>query len=54
MNEVLTTRQVADELKIHINSVRKYIKQGRLRAAKFGKMHRVRRTDLEDFLNSLS
>jgi excisionase family DNA binding protein len=51
---LLTAKQVAAELKVHINTVWKYILNGQLKAHKLGsgpRGHwRVRREDLEAFL----
>jgi len=41
--------QVAELLDLHVKTVRAYIRDGRLRAARIGKQYRVRRQDLEAF-----
>ncbi|MFJ9553526.1 helix-turn-helix domain-containing protein [Nocardiopsis sp. NPDC101807] len=41
--------QVAELLDLHVKTVRAYIRDGRLRAARIGKQYRVRRQDLEEF-----
>jgi excisionase family DNA binding protein len=41
---------IADELGVDVQTVRRWIQSGRLRAFKPGKEYRVRETDLEEFL----
>lgn len=45
-----TPQQVADILDINYQTVLKYIKEGKLKAAKIGSNYRIRREDLERFL----
>jgi excisionase family DNA binding protein len=51
--EVLTAEQVADELKVNIRRVYKWIQDGELLATDLGSParpnYRIGRTDLEDF-----
>lgn len=51
--EILTARQVADELKVHIGRVYKWIQDGELVATDLGTAarhnYRITRTALEDF-----
>lgn len=51
--EVLTAQQVADELKVHIGRVYKWIQEGDLVATDLGTLarhnYRINRSDLEDF-----
>jgi excisionase family DNA binding protein len=51
--EVLTAQQVADELKVHIGRVYKWIQDGELIATDLGTSarhnYRINRSDLEDF-----
>jgi excisionase family DNA binding protein len=51
-DELLTTSQVAEELKIDVKTVRKWINNGELEASDLGREYRVRRRDLEAFLES--
>ena len=51
MDEILTAEQVAQVLKIHQFTVLKFIKQGKLKASKLGRMYRIRRVDVEKFLD---
>jgi excisionase family DNA binding protein len=48
---ILTADQVARILQIHPFTVLKYIKQGKLKGSKLGKMYRIRESDVEAFLN---
>ena len=47
--EMLTIRQVADELKVHYETVRGWIQSGELVALDIGRGYRISRIDLEDF-----
>ena len=49
--ELLTTKQVADELGIHLNTVYRLIANGNLKAKRLGpKLLRVDKSDLEKFM----
>jgi excisionase family DNA binding protein len=50
----LTVEEIADSLKVHPNTVRRWIKQGELTAAAFGGKtgYRIRERDLEAFLQA--
>jgi len=56
MNGLLTAPEVADRLKLHINTVRKYIKEGKLKAFKYSDNSRWRITseELEKFIQRRS
>ena len=45
----LSADEVADELGLHVRTVRAYIRDGRLRAARVGKQYRITRADLAAF-----
>ena len=47
-----TIQEVADLLSVHKDTIRRAIKQGRLKAAKIGKEYRVSKLDLEHFYKS--
>lgn len=49
--KILTPDQVAQILQVHPFTVLKFIKQGRLKASKLGRVYRIRESDLEGFLN---
>src|SRR5258708_5910048 len=50
-DELMTTEEIAQELKYHIETVRKWIREGKLKATRINrKEYRVRRSELERFL----
>ncbi|MFC1747990.1 helix-turn-helix domain-containing protein [Pseudomonadota bacterium] len=51
--DILTSEQVAQILQVHPFTVLKFIKQGKLRASKLGRVYRIRRSDVDAFLESL-
>lgn len=53
METFLTVEQVASKLQIHWQTVLRYIKTGKLRAAKLGRGYRVDPIDLETFVEKL-
>ncbi len=51
MEELLTTEEIAKELKYHIETVRKWIREGKLKATRINrKEYRVKRSELERVL----
>jgi excisionase family DNA binding protein len=44
-----TVEQVAELLHLHVKTVRRYIRDGRLKARRIGKEYRIARTDLDEF-----
>ena len=50
MSELLTVDETAARLRVHPITVRRHIKQGKLRAVRAGGRIRVRQEDLERFL----
>jgi excisionase family DNA binding protein len=48
--EWLTLQQIADELQLHIETVREWVRTKRLTAYKVGRDYRVKRADLDKFL----
>jgi excisionase family DNA binding protein len=44
-----TVDQVAERLNVHAKTVRRYIRDGRLKAKRIGKEYRVTRVDLDEF-----
>jgi excisionase family DNA binding protein len=52
--KVLTPDQVAQILQVHQFTVLKYIKQGKIKASKIGRVYRIRQSDLELFLDITS
>jgi excisionase family DNA binding protein len=45
----LTVEEVAQRLNLHVKTVRRHIRDGRLKAKRIGKEYRVTRTDFESF-----
>lgn len=45
--ELFSVDQVARLLKLHVRTVRSYVRDGRLRAVRIGKQYRIAREDLE-------
>ena len=50
MPNLLSLKEVSEVLKLNINTVRRYVRESRLRAAKFGRVYRVREEALEEFI----
>ena len=50
MLELLTVSEVARTLDLHEITIRRHIKQGKLKAVKVGRRVRIRREDLEEFM----
>jgi excisionase family DNA binding protein len=48
-DSLLSVEQVAQILKLHVRTVRHYVREGRLRAVRIGKQYRIALTDLESF-----
>lgn len=46
----LTADEVAEDLRVHVSTVREWIRQKKLKAAKFGRDYRVKRKDYEEFI----
>jgi excisionase family DNA binding protein len=46
MSKMLTLREVSESLGLHINTIRNYVKQGKLRAVMFGRVWRVEEKDV--------
>jgi len=45
--ELYSTEEVADHLGLHVRTVRRYVREGRLPAVKIGKQYRIAAQDLE-------
>jgi len=46
---LLTADEVADRLNLHVRTVRRFIREGRLKATRIGKEYRIADTDLAGF-----
>ncbi|MFC1647796.1 helix-turn-helix domain-containing protein [Patescibacteria group bacterium] len=53
-DKLLTTEQVAELLQVHPFTVLKYIKTGKLKAIKLGRVWRIRESNVERFLEERS
>ena len=51
-DELYTSQEVAERLKVHINTVYNYIDSGKLKAIKMEGLLRIRASDLERFLSN--
>jgi excisionase family DNA binding protein len=45
-NDLYSVEQVAEQLGLHVRTVRSYVRDGRLKAVKIGKQYRISRADL--------
>ena len=52
MSNLLTLREVCKRLKLHENTVREYINEGKIAAIKFDRVWRVEEKDLEEFVRA--
>lgn len=48
----MTAEQVAHILQVHPFTVLKFIKQGKLKASKLGRVYRIRKSDVDSFLDN--
>ncbi len=48
--EWLTVEEIAQQLKMHVDTVRGWIREGKLKATRFGRDYRVRREDFDKFV----
>ena len=51
--EFFTPQEIANDLKIHVLTLYKYIRSGKLSALKFGRYYRISKDDLTKFLESV-
>src|SRR5262249_31572031 len=49
MTSLLTIDQVASLLNLHVKTVRRYVRDGRLKARRIGKEYRIARADFDEF-----
>jgi excisionase family DNA binding protein len=47
--ELYSVEQVANQLGLHVRTIRNYVRDGRLKAVRIGKQYRITREDLEEF-----
>jgi excisionase family DNA binding protein len=48
--EWLTVEEIAQQLKMHVDTVRGWIRDGKLKATRFGRDYRVKREDFDKFV----
>ncbi|MBU0731273.1 helix-turn-helix domain-containing protein [Patescibacteria group bacterium] len=48
---ILTTKEVADLLRVSLITVRRWLKSGKIPSIRIGKHYRIRRDDIEDLFN---
>jgi excisionase family DNA binding protein len=51
--QLLTAEEVAGLLNLHVKTVRRYVREGRLKARRIGKEYRIARSDLHDFAGEI-
>ncbi len=47
--DLLSIFEIAKRLKLHVKTVRNYVREGRLKAVRIGKQYRISRADVEAF-----
>jgi len=52
MSKLLTLREVCERLRLHINTVREYINEGKIPAIKLDRVWRVEEEELEEFISA--
>jgi excisionase family DNA binding protein len=50
--QLYSAEEVAEQLGLHVRTVRGYLRDGRLRAVRIGKQYRITRADLEEFIGA--
>ncbi len=50
--QLYTADDVAERLNLHVKTIRRYIRDGRLKAKRIGKEYRITRADLDEFAGS--
>ncbi len=54
VTKLFTPKEVTEILRIHINTLYRYIGEGRLKTVRIGGLLRIRETDLEAFISGNS
>jgi len=52
-SQLYTVEEVAGLLNLHVKTVRRYVRDGRLKARRIGKEYRIARTDLTEFAGEI-
>ncbi len=50
-NQMMTASKVAAILRLHVKTVQRYSREGRIRALRIGKQYRYRREWVDDFVS---
>lgn len=53
MDEFLTVSEVAKRLKLHPETIARYIRQGELQALKFGRVWRMKKKEVNKFIEAI-
>lgn len=48
--QFFTPQEVAEKLRLNVNTVYEYIRMGKLRAARFGNRYRISEADMQQFI----
>lgn len=51
-SDLMTADEAASYLRVNVNTLRRYIREGKLRAAKVGRAYYLRRRELDEFLSA--
>ena len=54
MDKLYSVEDVSKILQVHVNTTRRYIKSGKLKAVKLDRAYRISESDLKAFLDSQS
>lgn len=54
LDNYLTTEQVAKILQVHPFTILKFIKSGKIKGVKLGRVYRINENDVKDFLENMS
>ncbi|MDX9971234.1 MAG: helix-turn-helix domain-containing protein [Candidatus Gracilibacteria bacterium] len=54
MDKYLTTEQVANILQVHPFTILKFIKNGKIRGVKLGRVYRINENDVKEFLENMT
>jgi excisionase family DNA binding protein len=52
-SNLYSSEQVAELLNLHVKTIRRYVRDGRLKAKRLGKEYRITRADLEEFAGEI-
>lgn len=52
MDRMLTLKEVAERLGVHLNTIRKYVDRGLIPTVKLDRLVRIEKKDLEEFIKA--